>query len=264
MHETLSSILHASPVVQPLFRELGLDADGIFTHQGIHPWRRLGDRENCTLDFQRPDGAPGRWHVKRYAAAKNGTTPAQIEVAGHESLVRAGIPTADLIGWGRVADGRSFVIFDDLFGYRPADKYLQSGMPFETLLRPTADLAAKLHLAGLHHRDLYLCHFMVKAEAGTDTPNLRLIDTARVRKLPRLFQRGRWIVKDLAQFWYSTLKTPVDDGQRDRWIERYTQQRHLPGHVGWRRLVVRKVKQIARHDQRLRRLRPERNVSIPR
>ena len=114
---------------------------------------------------------------------------------GHKLLVAAGIPTADLIGWGRIADGRSFVIFDDLAGYQPADKLLESGGTFEEMLRPAADLTVRLHRAGVHHRDLYLCHFMVKR--ADSAMELRLIDTARVRKLPRLFQRGRWIVKDL-------------------------------------------------------------------
>ena len=43
---------------------------------------------------------------------------------------------------------------------------------------------------------------------------MRLIDTARVRPLPVLFTRKRWIAKDLAQFWYSTLGLAVSDEQR--------------------------------------------------
>ncbi len=261
MSPTPSAILRTDPVNQPLFRELGMDAEGVFTHPDVRCWRRLPDRENCTIEFTRPDGTSGRWHVKRYAASRRAVVPAQTEAEGHEALLAAGIPTAELIGWGWAEDGRSFVIFDDLAGYRPADKLVESGTPFAPLLQPTADLAARLHLAGLHHRDLYLCHFMARPVG--DRFDIRLIDAARVRRLPRLFQRGRWIVKDLAQFWYSTLKFPVTDAERERWIERYAQQRHLPSHVGWRRLVVRKSKQIARHDERLRRLRPHRDVSIP-
>lgn len=254
-------MLHSNPLRQAIFRELGLDADAIFTHPTIQPWRTLKDRENCTLDFERPDGTRLRWHVKRFEPVRTELTPAEIEVAGHDALVAADIPTADLVGWGRVDDGRSFVIFQDLAGFRPADKLVETGTPFGTILQPTADMTARLHLAGLHHRDLYLCHFMARIAA--QKVELRLIDSARVRRLPRLFQRGRWIVKDLAQFWYSTLALPITDAQRERWIERYAQERHLPSHVGWRRLVVRKARQIARHDQRIRQVRPERNVSIP-
>ncbi len=49
-------MLHANTSRQPIFRELGLDADTIFTHPSIQPWRTLKDRENCTLDFDAPDG----------------------------------------------------------------------------------------------------------------------------------------------------------------------------------------------------------------
>ena len=75
------------------------------------------------------------------------------------------IPTAPLVGWGRLADGRSFLISEDLAGYAPADKLVRRARRSRRLLEPTADLAAELHSAGLHHRDLYLCHFMAKVTA---------------------------------------------------------------------------------------------------
>src|SRR6185503_11861775 len=115
-------------------------------------------------------------------------------------------------GWGKLADGRSFFVTADLAGYRAADKLIDAGTPFENLLAPTADLAVKLHRAGLHHRDLYLCHFF--ARVTENAVDVRLIDTARVRRLGGFLTRGRWITKDLAQFWYSTISLPITDGQR--------------------------------------------------
>ena len=38
------------------FRELGIDADAVFTHPLIRPWRMLDDRENCLLDAELRDG----------------------------------------------------------------------------------------------------------------------------------------------------------------------------------------------------------------
>ncbi len=63
-----------------------------------------------------------------------------------------------------------------------------------------------LHNGGLHHRDLYLCHFLGRRDENPQA-DLRLIDAARVRPLPGPLTRRRWIVKDLAQFWYSTTAT---------------------------------------------------------
>ena len=54
------------------------------------------------------------------------------------------------VGWGTLADGRSFILTEDLAGYRPADKLVESGTPFDQLLEPTADLTAQLHRASLH------------------------------------------------------------------------------------------------------------------
>src|SRR5437588_2104523 len=198
------SIFQVAPQYQPLMRMIGLDAGAVFDHGDISVWRKLPDRENCTLDADVPDGHV-RLHIKRYTSAR-GATPAEVEARGHQLLLDRKIPTASLVGWGALADGRSFVIFDDLAGYRPADKLIEAGTPFEPLLEPTADLAAMLHVVGLHHRDLYLCHFMLKMDA--DPFDVRLIDPARVRVLPRLLAR-RWINKDLAQFWYSTVRLPV-------------------------------------------------------
>jgi hypothetical protein len=240
---------------QPLMRMLGLDAQTVFDHPEIRCWRRLPDRENCMLDADLSDGRHIRLHVKRYTDSR----AASPEVEGHRLLVRAEIPTAPLVGWG-TSDGRSFVIFDDLTGYMPADKLVERGMPFETLLEATADLAARLHNADLHHRDLYLCHFMAR-EKG-DAGELRLIDPARVRPLPRLLTRRRWIVKDLAQFWYSTQKLPVSDEQRSRWLARYATHAGMRDDV-LRKPIERKARSIARHDERLHRDRPERDVSIP-
>lgn len=272
------STFRAAPRYQPLLRMVGIDAESVFADPRIKPWRSLPDRENCTLDEDLPDGRHVRFHVKRYAPARGFGSPADDEANGLRALEAENIPTAPLVGWGKLADGRSFVIVDDLSAHRPADKLVADGtLPFEALLEPTADLAALLHARGLHHRDLYLCHFFAKAPplpAGSGGPapapapagadlDLRLIDAARVRRLPGFLTRRRWIVKDLAQFWYSTQQLGVTDEQRDRWLARYAQQRGLASPDSLRKCVERKARRIARHDARLRAAQPRRNISLP-
>lgn len=265
--------MHVNPQFQPLLREVGLDADGVFDDPRIRVWRTLPDRENGTLDEARPDGSRVRLHVKRYPAAAAGgigETPAEVEARGHEFLATRGIPTAPLVGWGVLPDRRSFTLWLDLAGHTPGDKLVDRGFSFDRLLDPTADLAGKLHAAGLHHRDLYLCHFMADPGAaggggGTGPVDVRLIDVARVRPLPRFLTRRRWVVKDLAQFWYSTTKLPaVTDDHRERWLARYAAARGdgtRPASL--RGAILRKVAAIARHDARLNARQPGRNVSIP-
>lgn len=256
---------HVAAGFQPLVRMIGLDAEAVFEHPDVKPWRSIADRQNCTLDAD-VDGRRVRWHVKRYTAVRTpGPTPAEGEVRGVRLLQDAGIPTVPLVAWGVLADRRSFVIVDDLAGYMPGDKLLEAGgATFGELLEPTADLAARLHASGLHHRDLYLCHFFIPRAAGPDTP-MRLIDCARVKRLPRFLTRYRWVVKDLAQFWYSTLKHPeVTDDQRLAWLRRYAEKAGGADAGRLRRSVARKVAWIGRHDAKLNRAQPNRNISIPR
>src|SRR3954451_369343 len=245
-----------APEFQPMLRRIGLSAEGVFTDPRVVAWRTLDDRENCTLDARDPDGAPVRLHVKRYQPARGFTTPAEDELKGHRALTFERIPTAPLVGWGRLTDGRSFTVWQDLAGYLPADRLIDSGsVAFDRLLAPTADLTAQLHARGLHHRDLYLCHFMVRVHAGAGDGrgtapgvDVRLIDTARVRRLGGLLTRRRWIVKDLAQFWYSTTKLPVTDDQRLAWLDRYARQRgDGTTAAGLRGSIERKVRTIATH-----------------
>jgi hypothetical protein len=254
-------LLQVAPKYQPIFRELGIDADAVFDHPQIRAWRTLDDRENCTLDATLQDGRVIRWHVKRYAATQRSPTPAELEMTGSKLLQDAQIPAATLVAWGKIDDGRSFVVTEDLAGYRAADKAIEGGLPFDRVREATADLAAKLHNAGLHHRDLYLCHFFVKP--GDDAVDVKLIDVARVKKLPALFTRQRWIVKDLAQFWYSTLSLPVSDEQREAWLARYIGKRGERELQSLKRAIEKKAARIARHDVNLRKAQPGRNISIP-
>jgi hypothetical protein len=243
-------------------RQLGLtDCERIFTDERIVPWRSIPERENCTFDATLADGRAIRLHVKRYQPVWAPKPPGEEEADGILALELAKIPTAPLVAWGKMADGRSFLITEDLTGYRPADKVIQSGVPFEQLLVPTADLAARLHAAGLHHRDLYLCHFLVKTTS--EATDLKLIDAARVRRLPGWLFRNRWIVKDLGQFWYSAEQLATSAEQLERWLQRYAEQRKVARVDRLRQAVQRKAAWIARHDAKLKAKQPNRNVSLP-
>jgi DNA-binding helix-hairpin-helix protein with protein kinase domain len=130
------------------------------------------------------------------------------------------------------------------------------------MILPATHLAAQLHNAGLHHRDLYLCHFFMKYDE--ETIDVKLIDIARVKKLPALLTRTRWIVKDLSQFWFSTLPLPITEPQREAWLARYMEKRGEKGLVPLKRAIEKKVARIAKHDAKLRKKQPGRNISIPR
>jgi heptose I phosphotransferase len=206
-----------------------------------------------------PDGRGVRFHIKRYRAIR-GVTPGEQEMEGIFLLQRAKIPTVTPAAWGRLDDGRSFVVTEDLGDYADCEKLVASGLTFGRLLEPTALLAARLHKAGLHHRDLYLCHFFAKVDGGG--VDLKLIDPGRVGELAGWF-RQRWIVKDLAQFWYSTMSLNIPDADRSAWLDAYVATRKIGDPSALRRSIEKKVAWIARHDAGLRAKQPNRNVSLP-
>jgi heptose I phosphotransferase len=265
MLQPLHHTFHAAPRYQPILREVGLDAEAVYTDPRIKVWRKLPERENATLDATLADGRPLRLHIKRHQPTRGALTPAEVEARGIRALQEAHIPTVPLVGWGRMTDGRSFLITEDLTGHQALDQLLGQGLRFDVVLEATADLAAALHNANLHHRDLYLCHFFAVSSDPAGT--LKLIDAARVRDLPRWWLRSRWLVKDLAQFWYSTSRLDVSDEQRTRWLMRYVATRTAGGHklpsvTTLRRRIERKAAWIARHDAKLNAAQPQRNISI--
>jgi len=237
-----------------LLKQVGLvDAMSIFEHPKIDVWRPITERENAVLDH---DG--GRLHIKRN---KPGFSGVEAEAASLQLLKKAEIESVPLVAWGKLNDGRGFLITDNLDGFEDAEKCVEQGLAFERLLEPTAILAGRLHAAGLHHRDLYLCHFY--ARVSDTAVDLRLMDAGRVRKLPGWFTR-RWLVKDVAQFCYSLEQLRLPKELRDRWLERYTAAGGAKSDPAFCRAVDRKIRWIAAHDARLRRRQPTRNVAIDR
>ncbi len=116
---------------------------------------------------------------------------------------KAGVPTMRGVacGW---QGGRSFLLTESLEGYTRADHWLEQAKSREQrnkLVVQVAAIVARMHLNGLHHQDLYLCHLLLKWGADRNACDTRLIDLGRVRKHGRL--PLRWRIKDLAQLYYS-------------------------------------------------------------
>ena len=55
------STFHVDPACQPAMREIGLDADAVFTHPDIKVWRSITERENCTLEATLSNGTRVRY-----------------------------------------------------------------------------------------------------------------------------------------------------------------------------------------------------------
>jgi len=251
-----------TPTANVIPPELGLTPDGVFSDPRVVAWRKLGERDNAVLD-----AGGRRYHLKRHAAMKvwpvvglARRTPAEAEVAAAGLLKSAGIPTLDVVAWGVLSDGRSYSITADLAGEISAQVWMRRGGRFDGVLASTARLAGVLHSAGLHHKDMYLCHFFVAENGGGG--EARLIDVGRVGRLPVWPLDRRWVVKDLAQFVFSMGEFDLPRSDVDGWLEEYGRCRGVDP-AGLRGAVEVKVRTIGRHDARLRERAPGRGVSLP-
>ncbi|MDX1779465.1 MAG: lipopolysaccharide kinase InaA family protein, partial [Thermodesulfobacteriota bacterium] len=104
-----------------------------------------------------------------------------------------------------------------------------------SLLKELARLVRCLHRLGFNHRDLYLCHILVKREASC-TWKIFFADLHRVdyrKKVPL-----RWKVKDLAALNYSADRNSITRTDRLRFIKYYLGEQKLTDQL---KSVIKKV-----------------------
>lgn len=140
---------------------------------------------------------------------------AQTEVNAIRKLGELGIATTPLVGYGvsgsNPATQQSFVITQDLGEIVSLEDLCadwQNNPPEaefkRRLIIALAQLAARLHGAGLCHRDFYLCHFVLKkAELAQGKIDLILIDLHRM--LTGQASTGNAVMKDIAGLYFSAM-----------------------------------------------------------
>lgn len=144
------------------------------------------------------------------------------EVNAIQKLNAIGIPTTPLVAYGQQgcnpATMQSFVMTEDLGDIISLEE-LSADWPTFTdsfkheLMQAVAQLASKLHGAGLCHRDFYLCHFVLKKQdlkvkdLSTESvaiKNLHLIDLHRM--LQNQSSSSNAVMKDIAGLYFSSMQ----------------------------------------------------------
>lgn len=169
------------------------------------------------------------------------------EARGLSRLAAAGVPCAEPVLWGRDARLGTLVATADLAPARPLDALLAQGWApaggAEALVGQLAALAARLHEAGLHHRDLYLNHVYADPQGERAAARLVLIDAERVgRHRARL---GRRVRKDLACLLASGPAAWWEGARAAQLVHDYLAARGLPAAQG-ARLVARLLRKAGR------------------
>ena len=133
-----------------------------------------------------------------------------------ERLTKAGVDTMRAVAYGeRGADParqHSFIVteelaptvsLEDFCANWPADP---PALDFKrALLARVAEMARRMHSAGVNHRDFYICHFLLHLDPApsVETLKLSLIDLHRAQV--RATTPRRWRDKDLASLYFSAL-----------------------------------------------------------
>lgn len=239
------ALVVAAEYVEPLQQVGWTEFDALMhTTQG-RQLRQLKDRENWRIEFDTRHAAPRGAFLKKHHErgwrtwlAERGVidapSPGEWEALNVYRLQRDGIPAMRLIAYGQRAmpNGarESFVLVEELKGYEQLDHFLRRRFArlgeqssterhdLRQLLATVADVARRFHACGYNHRDFYCCHFFIR-ETNPGVFDVRLIDLQRVEQ--RRWLRGRWIVKDLAQFAYSTPRERVSCVEQLRLAKRY-------------------------------------------
>jgi heptose I phosphotransferase len=135
-------------------------------------------------------------------------------------LASVDVPSMEVLAFGEQgwnpAKRRSFIITREIVPAGDLEVYTQNWRKSppclsekRALIAEVARMVRQMHLAGVNHRDCYICHFLQQmagsfAPAEKNAPRLFLIDLhrAQVRSaVPR-----RWRDKDLAALYFSVLE----------------------------------------------------------
>ncbi len=146
-----------------------------------------------------------------------------------------GIDTMDIVGFSQKginpANIKSFLITKELDNTTSLEDYCMNWPDLapsyrekQVLLKKVAEIVKKMHENGLNHRDLYICHFLLrkKTKEAEDDSHLFLIDLhkAQIReKVPE-----RWLIKDLSALYFSAMHIGLTSRDFLRFVKIYREQ----------------------------------------
>ncbi len=159
--------------------------------------------------------------IKNLLSFKKPVLSAMTEVNAIRELSVHGISTTPLVAFGErgynPAKMQSFVMTEDLGEIIALEDFCadwQDTPPdprFKAMLiKALAELAGKLHAAGLCHRDFYLCHFVMK-KSDFKAGNLSLILIDLHRMLFKQPPNGKAVMKDIAALIFSAKDCGFND-----------------------------------------------------
>lgn len=174
--------------------------------------------------------------IKNLAHGRLPVLGASNEYEAINALTQLGIKTMTLAAYGQrgknVAELESFVITESLEPSISLEDFCVDWVtekpPLQlkrALINSVAAITRRLHQNGINHRDLYICHFLLKEADLVKQLNpaelpLYLIDLHRVQMRSKTPQR--WLAKDLAALYFSAMDIGLTSRDLYRFIRAYT------------------------------------------
>jgi len=214
------------------------------------------DNPKTTLFLKRYRNIPKLIQLKNWLNRKKRISAMACDLEPGKKLQELGINTPLTIAYGEKWDGifekQSFIITEKI----PDSLSLEEKLPDsffknrKKFIKNLAGFVRKFHDTGFRHRDLYLCHIFCNLQE-----QFTLIDLNRAFK-PFAFSQ-KYLIKDLAQLYYSAPGDTVTKADRLRLFLAYQQKEKL---TKYDKAIIKKIKlkalRMARHDKKYNRTAP--------
>jgi len=211
---------------------------------------------NTTLFLKRYRNIPKLIQLKNWLSRKKRISAMACDLEPGEKLRKFDINTPLTIAygekWGGIFEKQSFIITEKI----PDSLSLEEKLPDsffknrKKFIKNLAGFVRKFHNTGFRHRDLYLCHIFCNRQE-----QFTLIDLNRAFK-PFAFSQ-KYLIKDLAQLYYSSPGDTVTKADRLRFFLAYQQKEKL---TKYDKAIIKKIKlkalRMTRHDKKHNRTAP--------
>ena len=226
------------PELKAFFAEKDL-FDTVFDIKG-EVFRNVKNRKTMRFRFNNRNyfvkihrGVGWKEIFKCLSMGKKPVLGAENEFEAIRLLEKLGIPTMKCRAFAKrgsnPAKQESFIITDELQNKIPLEDFCRNwkeNPPPEKLkheiIDRLAETCAKMHFAGLNHRDCYICHFLLDEKIFEETGKVSLcvldLHRAEIRKvIPR-----RMRIKDLAGIFFSSMDAGLTKRDALRFIAVYS------------------------------------------
>jgi len=202
--------------------------------------REMKDRQTLRFEIN-GQGYYRKWHrgvgwqeiIKNYLQLRLPVLGASNEWSALNKLYALDIPSLIPLAYGvrgkNPARQQSFIVTRELTDVIQLDHFFEQHSVCvnakRRILACVAAIARELHLAGINHRDFYLCHFMLKTQLLADQnvePDIYLVDLHRAQLRPKVPER--WLVKDLGGLLFSSLNLHFTQRDYLRFMQVYFAQ----------------------------------------